>query len=67
MPGVDQTDLEDLSSSPKRTTTEEGTVEERSIDETIKGDQYAQLKSAVANEAVPWGIRVARIKPGGTV
>ena len=62
---IDESTIEELASAPKRTTTEEGTVEERPIEETIKGDQYSAAKSAA--NVVPWGIRVARIKPGGTV
>lgn len=57
--------IEELASSPERTTTEEGTIVERPIEDAIKGDRYSAIKSAV--DAVPWGIRIARIKPGGTV
>lgn len=56
-------DFAGLANAPKRTRTEEGTVEERTIDELIKADQY--LKQQVADGA-PWGIRVARAKPGST-
>lgn len=64
-PEPTELDLLTLASAPKRVRTEEGTVEERSVDELIKADQY--LKSQEALDAVPWGIRVARTKPGGTV
>lgn len=43
--------------------TEEGTVRERNIEEIIAADRYN--KSNAATE-VPYGMRVARIKPGGT-
>jgi len=62
---ITTTEVEELATAPKRTTTEEGTVEEREMKETIVGDQYSANKSAA--DAVPWGIRMARIKPGGTV
>lgn len=62
---ITESNIEDLATSPRRTITDEGSVEERPMDETILGDQYATVKSAA--DTVPWGIRVAHIKPGGTV
>lgn len=62
---ISETDVETLAKKAKRVRTEEGTVEERSVDELIKADQYSNQKSA--SEAVPWGMRFARTKPGGTV
>lgn len=56
--------IEELASAPKRTRTDEGTVEERSADDLIKLDQYAAQK---ATNAVPWGMKVARTKPQGPV
>lgn len=58
-------DIAALINTPKRMQTVEGEVEERSIHEIIKGDQY--LKSIEAVEAVPWGMRVARTKPGSSI
>lgn len=58
-------DVDALANAPKRTTTDEGTVEERSVDELVKADQYNQTATAAAS--VPWGIRIARTRPGGTV
>lgn len=58
-------DITNLANSPKRTRTEEGTVEERSIDELIKADQY--IKGNAAATTVPWGIRMARVKPGSSI
>lgn len=60
---IDVTSFSEVASAPKRARTQEGTIEERSIDELIKADQYE--KAAAAN-APPWGMRVARIKPRGT-
>lgn len=57
-------DLVAAALSPKRTRTEEGTVEERSINELIKAQDYIDRQNAPS--AVPWGIRVARTKPGST-
>jgi len=62
---IDETTIEELAAAPRRITTEEGTTEERPMEETVLGDQYSATKSASAY--VPWGIRIARIKPGGTV
>lgn len=62
MPSEEQ--IEELASAPKRTRTDEGTVEERSADDLIKLDQYAAAKKSTA---VPWGMKVARTKPQGPV
>lgn len=62
---ISQTDIEDAGKDPKRVRTEEGTVEERSVQELIDADRYGQTKAAA--DAVPWGLRIARVKPGGTV
>ena len=68
--GKDRTVLEDVdirtqANNPKRIRTDEGTVEERTIDELIKADRY--LKTGDAQSAAPYGLRVARSKPPGTV
>lgn len=57
--------IDDLLSAPLKTATDEGTVQERSADDLIKLDKYAASKAAI--ERVPWGLRIARTKPGGTV
>lgn len=62
---ISQSDIEDLAKSPKRVRTEEGAVEERSVDDLIKADQYGNLSSA--SDKPPWGIRFAKTKPRGTV
>ena len=61
---MDADDIEELALAPKRTLTEEGTVEERSVQELIEADKY--VKSTTAIEAVPWGMRIARTRPGST-
>lgn len=60
---IDNDDIVELATAPKRTTTEEGTVEERSIREQIEADQYTSDKAAKAL-GVPWGMRIARSKTG---
>jgi len=60
---IDDADFEEKADSPKRVTTDEGTVEERSIDELIKADKYTNARS-VGNGPLH-GIRVSRCKPGG--
>lgn len=57
-------DIIEMANAPSRTRTVEGTVEERSIHELIKADQYQASKAAT--DLPPWGIRIARVKPGGT-
>lgn len=56
--------IAELAKSPRRTRTVEGTVEERSVNELIKADQYTTAKAATA---VPWGMRVAKTKPPSTL
>lgn len=50
--------------SPKRMRTDEGTVEERTIHELVTGDRYIAAKAATR---APWGMRIARARPMGTV
>ena len=57
--------LANLLAAPIFTRTDEGAVRERTVDELIKADAY--LKGAAAGDAVPWGLRVAKTKPTGTV
>lgn len=56
-------DIIEMANAPTRTRTVEGTVEERSLTELIKADQYTQSKDNAGT--VPWGIRLARTRPGG--
>lgn len=53
-------DIAVAAKSPRRVRTVEGTVEERSINDLIKADQYTAAKAATA---VPWGMRIAKSKP----
>lgn len=62
---VDPEKIEELALAPKRVRTDEGSLEERSVDELIKADRYNQTASA--QTAVPYGMRIARTKPPGTV
>ena len=59
-------DILGLASSPVRTRTVEGTVEERSVNELVKADQYLATKAAAANQP-SWGIRLCLTRPSGTV
>lgn len=57
--------LSSLLAAPLATKTDEGFVRERTVDELIKADAY--LKGLGAGDAVPWGLRVAKTMPPGTV
>jgi hypothetical protein len=61
---IDPADIETQAQTPKQLRNDEGSVEERSIDELIKADVYARNAAATS---VPWGMSIARTKPGGTV
>lgn len=63
---VTELDIIDLASSPKQVSGDEGSVMERSVSEYIEADRYAAAKAAGQGGA-PFGMRVSRIKPGGTV
>ena len=57
--------IEELAAAPRRVSTDEGTVMERSIDELIKADQY--LKANDIGDSPLHGLRVSRCKPAGPV
>jgi len=61
---IEDQDIEDNAKAPKQVRTDEGQVLEKSVDELIAADRYNKTKNA---SAVPWGMKVARTKPGGTV
>lgn len=61
MPITDE-DIVEAALRPKRTTTDEGTVEEHSLK-----DLLAAKNQVAVPETPPWGMRVARTKPRGTV
>ena len=63
---IDPQDIVDFATqAPKRAKTDEGEVEERSVNEVIAADRYA--KTVNAGNFVPWGLRMARTKPPGSV
>ena len=61
---IESSDIEDNAKGPSRMTTEEGSVQEKSVDELIKADNHTK---AAAATAVPYGLRLARIKFPGTI
>lgn len=62
---ISSSDIEDAGKAPERVTTDEGTVEEKPIDELIKADQYSNSKSV--GDSPLHGLRVSRFKPRGAV
>lgn len=62
---ISNTDIENAGKAPKKVVTEEGSVEEKSVDELIKADQYANSKQVGDNPL--HGLRISRCKPGGAV
>lgn len=57
------TEIADHAKSPQRVTTDEGTVQERSVKELIEADRYTKSSDATV---VPFGLRIARIRFPGT-
>ncbi len=56
-------DIVNAALGPKITKTEEGMVEEHSLKDLLAAQ--AAINN-VSPEAVPWGIRMARVRPGST-
>ncbi len=56
--------LADLGTAPLKARTDEGTVEERPVDDIIRARRELQQGNV---DGTPWGIKFARVKPGGTV
>lgn len=52
----------DLVTSPQRVRTDEGTVEERPMEDVIRGDVYNRLDQPDMRK-VPWGIAIAGVRP----
>ena len=55
-------EIAELAMAPKRTTTDEGTVEERDMKDVLEAVARAETP-----DVPPWGMRIARTKPRGTV
>ena len=62
---IDEDKITEMAEAPKSVRTDEGRIEERPVDDLIKANNYN--KSVAAADRVPWGLRMARTKPGGTV
>lgn len=62
---IEDSDFEEKADSPRRVTTDEGTVEERSVDELIKADRYNKARRS-STQGPPHGITISRFKPGGS-
>ena len=62
---ISKSDVEDKGKSPRKVSTDEGTVTERSVDDLIKADQYANSKDVGDNPL--HGLRISRCKPAGPV
>jgi hypothetical protein len=60
---ITDAELQELATAPKRTTTDEGTVEERPISEVIEGQNKLQANDL--GDVPLHGLRVSRCKPGG--
>jgi hypothetical protein len=63
---ISSSDIEDRAKSPAKVRTDEGTVEEKDVGEIIRADRYNKASTAAVAK-VPWGLRMARGKPGGAV
>jgi hypothetical protein len=62
MPGLTSDEVDARAAAPKRTVGDEGTVEERDAKDVIALDGYAKSPAGP-----PYGMRMARVEPRGTV
>ena len=62
---ISSSDIEEAGKAPKKVVTDEGSVEEKSVDELIKADRYNS--ASTIGDAPLHGLRVSRFKPGGAV
>lgn len=57
-------ELDELAKAPLRTRTDEGSVQERSVDELLKLKNYQE--AAAAQAGPPYGMKIAKLKFPGT-
>jgi len=62
---IDDADIQEQALAPKKTVTDEGSVEERNIDDVIKAKRY--LDANQIGDSPLHGLRISRFKPGGPV
>lgn len=62
---ISDADLQELATAPKKTVTDEGSVEERPIQDVIEADRY--LRAQDVGDVPLHGLRISRFKPRGAV
>lgn len=64
-PNVGTTPLQQLATSPQRVRTDEGTVEERPIDQVLQADVYNRLDQPMdpLNDGTLFGIGIVSVRP----
>lgn len=62
---ITDSEISDAAKNPKRVTTDEGTVEERSVSELIEAQKHANANTGI--DSPLHGLRISRFKPNGTV
>lgn len=58
-------DIVSAALGPRRMKTDEGFIEEHKLQDLIEADRYSSQKDG--SEAPPYGMRVAKLRPGGSV
>jgi hypothetical protein len=61
---ISNTDIENAAKAPKVVEGQEGKIEEKPVSEVIAAQNHIDQRSATGP---PFGMRVSRTKPGGTV
>lgn len=61
---VSTADIVALAKTPKKTENDEGKIEERSVEELILADKYTQQTTSAGP---PYGMKISRTRPPGTV
>lgn len=62
---ISSDDIEEAAQAPKKASTDEGMVEEKSVQELIEADKYNKANQSPSGPL--HGLRVSRFKPGGAV
>jgi len=63
---ITDANISDMAKSPKRVTTEEGTMVERSIQDILAAEKFLGAKEGL-EAGPPYGLRIAKMKfPGST-
>ena len=62
---ISEDDIQNAAKAPRKVVTDEGSVEEKNVNELIAADKYTKANSIGSSPL--HGLRISRFKPGGPV